>query len=169
MIETWISDSFLVKVIRMEHSKQAHNRNHKHAFKMKQTKRYKNSCYCLSINWQAQKNKMKLNICFSYIAMRLVNMIDKWHPFLVQAIPLKNCITHYLFNSQRPYFVFKFYLFLNCENGRNTYILEKNLLTDGAQALCGNNWDFYLYSENDSFFKTTKQDILFCSQFTGSR
>lgn len=36
MIETWISDSFLVKVIWMEHSKQAHNKNHKHAFKMKQ-------------------------------------------------------------------------------------------------------------------------------------
>lgn len=81
-IETWISDSFLVKVIWIEHSKQAHNKNHKHAFKMKQTKRYKNSCYCLSINWQAQKNKTKLNICFSYIAMRLVRVIDKWHPFL---------------------------------------------------------------------------------------
>lgn len=57
--------------------------------------------------------------------MRLVRVIDKWHPFLVQAIPLKNCITFYLFNSQILYIVFKFHHFLNGESRENAYFQEE--------------------------------------------
>lgn len=120
---------------------------------MKQTKRYKNSCYCLSINWQAQKNKTKLNTCFSYIAMRLVSVIDKWHPFFSSDNSTEK-LHHTLFiQFSKTVLCFQILSVSKLWEWQKCLYPRPNLLTNGAQALGGNKWDFCSYSENDYFLK----------------